>query len=65
MRERTGGLLRVSGATVPMLVIERRDGKTVAVGEGLPREELEWAAARIRQELTALTGNRFLATKTG
>ncbi|WP_395804260.1 hypothetical protein [Archangium minus] len=55
----------MSGATVPMLVIERRDGKTVAVGEGLPREELEWAAARIRQELTALTGNRFLATKTG
>ena len=58
VREQEGGTLRVSDSTCPMLVIERQDGKTIAFGEGLPREELEWAAARVRQELAALTGDR-------
>jgi hypothetical protein len=53
VREQIGGTMRVSNATRPMLVIERHDGTTVAIGEGLPREELEWAASRIRQELAA------------
>jgi hypothetical protein len=34
-----------------MLVLERQDGEYQALGAGLPREELEWAAARLRQAL--------------
>jgi len=38
-------------ASCPMLVLERQDGEYQALGAGLPREELEWAAARLRQAL--------------
>jgi hypothetical protein len=38
-------------ASCPMLVLERQDGDYHALGAGLPREELEWAAARLRQAL--------------
>jgi hypothetical protein len=43
------GVLKPS--TCPMLIIERYDGKLLALGAGLPREELEWAAAVLRQRL--------------
>ncbi|MFL5359117.1 hypothetical protein [Archangium sp.] len=46
------------GQAIPLLVIERRDGAALLLGEGLPREELEWAAARVRQELAALSEAR-------
>lgn len=65
VREQTGGNMRVSDSTCPMLVIERHDGTTVAFGEGLPREELEWAAARIRQELAALSEDKKQKLKAG
>jgi hypothetical protein len=38
-------------STFPMLIIERKDGELLALGAGLPREELEWAAALVRQRL--------------
>jgi hypothetical protein len=65
VREQAGGSMRVSDSTCPMLVIERHDGQTIALGEGLPRAELEWAAARVRQELAALTGDRRQGLKAG
>ncbi|WP_257461609.1 hypothetical protein [Archangium lipolyticum] len=40
-------------STCPMLIIDRSDGKLLALGAGLPREELEWAAALVRQRLAA------------
>jgi hypothetical protein len=38
-------------ATCPMLVIDRQDGEKLVLGVGLPRGELEWAAARLREAL--------------
>ncbi|QRN97741.1 hypothetical protein JRI60_01240 [Archangium violaceum] len=38
-------------STCPMLIIDRYDGKQLTLGAGLPREELEWAAALVRQRL--------------
>ncbi|PTL79744.1 hypothetical protein [Vitiosangium sp. GDMCC 1.1324] len=62
VREHAGETLRVgNGAgrpSCPMLIIERWEGPLVALGEGLPREELEWTAARLREELAALTDAR-------
>ena len=34
-----------------MLLLEREDGSQLALGAGLPREELEWAAARLRHAM--------------
>jgi hypothetical protein len=45
-------------ATSPMLVIEREDGPQVMLGAGLPREELEWVAARLRQEMAKQAESR-------
>jgi hypothetical protein len=41
-----------------MLVIEREDGSSVVLGAGLPREELEWVAARLRQEMARAAESR-------
>jgi len=67
VREQTGDKLRVGAGRItrPMLVIERQDGTTVSLGEGLPREELEWAAARVRQELAALSEERHQKRNAG
>lgn len=65
VREQTGGKMRVGHGKHPMLVIERRDGMMRSLGEGLPREELEWAAARLRQELAALAGDKRQELKAG
>jgi len=65
VREQEGGTLRVSDSTCPMLVIERHDRTTIALGEGLPREELEWAAARLRQELAEFAKDKQRALKAG
>lgn len=54
-----------AGQALPMLVIEGRDGAQLLLGEGLPREELEWVAARVRQELAALSEARRQELGTG
>jgi hypothetical protein len=42
----------------PILVIERIEGERLAVGEGLPREELQWVASRLRQALAEVGVSR-------
>jgi hypothetical protein len=52
-------------ATCPMLVLERQDGDYHALGAGLPREELEWAAARLRQALARMAEARRQSPRAG
>ncbi len=42
----------------PILVIERIEGERLAMGEGLPREELQWVASRLRQALAEVGVSR-------
>ncbi|WP_309896560.1 hypothetical protein [Archangium sp.] len=51
LREGAPGVGLFQEASCPMLVLERQDGEYQAMGAGLPRQELEWAAARLRQAL--------------
>jgi hypothetical protein len=44
--------------TTPMLIIDQTQGGLVALGAGLPREELEWTAGRLRQVLAELRRRR-------
>ncbi|QRK12330.1 hypothetical protein JQX13_21270 [Archangium violaceum] len=47
-----------SEPTSPMLIIDRTQGGLVALGVGLPREELEWVADRLRQVLAEVRRQR-------
>ncbi len=47
------------------VAVHLRRGLQVDAGRVRSFEELEWAAARIRQELAALTGDRPPASKAG
>jgi hypothetical protein len=64
-REGAPGVGLFREATCPMLVLERRDGDSHVLGAGLPREELEWAAARLRQALARMDEARRQAPRAG
>ncbi|OJT20798.1 hypothetical protein BO221_28210 [Archangium sp. Cb G35] len=68
VREQMADSLRVGISrrpTIPMLVIEWQNGTRLSLGEGFSREELEWTASRIRQELASLTGEKNRELKAG
>jgi hypothetical protein len=58
LQDRAAGLGLFQEATCPLLVLEREDGPQLVLGAGLPRRELEWVAARVRQEVAKLAESR-------
>jgi len=65
LREGAPGVGLFQEASCPMLVLERQDGEYHALGAGLPRQELEWAAARLRQALARAAEARRQSPRAG